>query len=125
MAAMPIEEMRKMEAEMEKHPTGAVRGTDLKNLKYHLMSPVAIRRYAEVMAEGAAKYGEYNWEKGFPISDLLDHTFEHLLKYLDGDRSEDHLGHALWNMCAAVHSEERWPELNKNLRPVVDDKQPG
>lgn len=108
-------------AEMEVHPTGAKRGTDLKNQKYFLMSPVAIRRYAEVMAEGAGKYGNYNWEKGFPISDLLDHALAHIFNFLDGDRSEDHLGHALWNICGAVHSEERWPELNTNLRPVTTE----
>lgn len=114
--------------EMETHKTGAVRGTDLKATKYFLMSPTAIRRYAEVMAEGAGKYGLYNWEKGFPISDLIDHTLAHIFSYLAGDRSEDHLGHALWNVCAAVHSEEHWPHLNTDLRPAInvpDNQVPG
>ena len=103
-------------------PTGARRGTDLGNVAYTLLPYEAIRRYAEVMAEGRDKYGEYNWEKGFAIRPLLEHAIEHIFKYLDGDRGEDHLGHALWNIGAAVTSEVRWPELNfgegAELRPV-------
>lgn len=45
-----------------------------------------------------------------------NHAIAHLYAYLSGDRSEDHLAHAAWNCLAACHSEELWPELNKNLR---------
>lgn len=95
--------------------TGAIRSTDADNERYDLISPTLMRRLAETCAEGAKKYGPYNWEKGFPISDLLNHALRHLYLYLSGDRQEDHLAHALWNVGAACHSEENWPELNKEL----------
>lgn len=96
--------------------TGAVRSTDVDSLAYELISPIGLRRVAETCEEGRKKYGEYNWEKGMPISDLLRHAIAHIYKYLFGDRSEDHLAHAAWNLLAACHSEEMWPILNVNLR---------
>jgi len=92
--------------------TGAVRSPDADGERFDLISPIALRRLAEVCAEGATKYGDFNWERGMPIADLLNHGLRHLSLYLGGNRDEDHLGHALWNVAAAIHSEELWPELN-------------
>lgn len=50
------------------------------------------------------------------IATLLNHALRHIYKYLSGDRTEDHLGHASWNLLGACHSEELWPHLNANLR---------
>lgn len=107
---------KRVEGENIAYSTGAVRSTDAENTRYDLISPVGLRRVAETCAEGAAKYGDYNWEKGMPISDLLNHGLRHLYLYLSGDRSEDHLAHAAWNVLGAMHSEECWPGLNQNLR---------
>lgn len=98
--------------------TGAVRSSDAEGARFDLVSPIGLRRVAEACNEGAAKYGDYNWEKGMPIGDLLNHAIQHLYKYLSGDRSEDHLGHAAWGCMAACHSEESWPQLNTGLRPL-------
>ena len=57
------------------------------------------------MAEGAAKYGDNNWERGFPINDILNHALAHVFKHLSGDRTEDHLGHAAANLLMAIHTE--------------------
>ena len=62
--------------------------------------------------EGAVKYDDFNWEHGFPVHDLLNHAIRHLLLDLQGDTTEDHLGHASWNLFAAIHSHELWPHLN-------------
>ena len=98
------------------YSSGAVRSADAEATAYTLISPVGLRRLAETCREGAAKYGDYNWEKGMPVRDMLEHGIRHVFKYLDGDRSEDHLAHAAWNLFGAMHSEERWPHLNENLR---------
>lgn len=99
--------------------SGAVRSGDTAGACFHLVSPVGLRRVAEACHEGAKKYSPYNWEKGMPLVDLLEHALQHIYHYLDGDRTDDHLGHAAWNLLAACHSEERWPELNEGtLRPV-------
>lgn len=108
--------------------TGAVRSKDANGTRFDLLSPIGLRRYAEAMAEGSEKYGDFNWEKGMPVHDLLNHCLRHLNLYLSGDRSEDHLGHAAWNIMAACHSEEKWPELNEShlrregcVPPVQDE----
>lgn len=95
-----------------KYSTGAVRSKDAEMERWDLISPIGLRRVAETCAEGAAKYSDFNWERGMPISDLLNHAIRHQFLYLSGDRSEDHLAHCAWNLLAAMHSEEMWPDLN-------------
>lgn len=99
---------------LHKFASGAVRSTDADAYRYDLVTPIGLRRVAEAYAEGAANpnYGDFNWEKGMPVHDLLNHALRHLYLYLSGDRTEDHLGHAAWNVMGACHSEELWPELN-------------
>lgn len=92
--------------------SGAVRSSDAAGTRYDLLSPIGLRRIAETAKEGADKYDDFNWEKGMPIHDLLNHAIKHIYQYLEGDRSEDHLAHAGWGLLAACHSEESWPELN-------------
>jgi len=95
-----------------KFGTGAVRSKDAEATRYDLISPIALAAVAETYAEGAAKYSDFNWEKGMPIHDLLNHGIRHIYLYLSGDRSEPHLAHAAWNLMASIHSEKCWPHLN-------------
>lgn len=95
-----------------KFGTGAVRSSDVEEFRYDLVSPIGLREVARACAEGASKYGDWNWEKGMPVHDLLNHVLAHVYQFLGGDRSEPHLGHAAWGLLAAIHSHELWPELN-------------
>jgi hypothetical protein len=92
--------------------TGAVRSGDRDGERWDLISPIGLRALAKTYAEGAAKRGAYNWENGMPAHDLLNHAIAHIYLFLGGDRTEDHLGHAAWNVLGAIHSLEVWPELN-------------
>ena len=114
---------------MTKHSTGAVRSNDADGERWDLISPIGLRRVAATCSEGANKYGDYNWERGFGIAVMLQHMIRHAYLYLAGDRTEDHLGHAAWNALGACHSEEMWPHLNGNLRgpgctPPVNAEEP-
>ena len=60
------------------------------------------------------KYGDRNWEKGQPISRFLDSALRHTCKHLQGERDEDHLVAAAWNIMCAVDTEER---INAGLLP--------
>jgi len=91
--------------------SGAVRGTDASGTRFDLISPVALEALAETYAEGAAKYGDNNWLKGIPTSDLLNHALRHLNMWQRGDTSEPHLAHAAWNVLAMIHFERTRPEL--------------
>jgi len=99
-----------MSTAVKEFETGAVRSTDADGERFDLLSPPAMRRLAAVCAEGAEKYSAHNWERGMPVTDLLNHGLRHLFLYLAGNRDEDHLGHALWNIAGAIHSEECSPE---------------
>lgn len=92
--------------------SGAVRSADADATRYDLISPIALEAWAKTCAEGAAKYGDFNWERGMPAHDLLNHALRHIYMFLGGDRSEDHLPHALWNVGAAIHSLAIWHDLN-------------
>ena len=96
----------------EKFGTGAVRSDAVEEFRYDLVSPIGLREVARACAEGAEKYGDWNWENGMPVHDLLNHAIAHVYAFLGGDRSEPHLGHAAWNLLSAIHSHELWPHLN-------------
>ena len=95
-----------------KFGTGARRSDTVEEFRYDLITPIGLREVARTCAEGAAKYDDYNWEKGMPVNDLLNHALAHVYQFLAGDRSEPHLPHAAWNMLAAIHSDTLWPHLN-------------
>lgn len=99
----------------KQYNTGAVRSGDCEDYRYDLISPIGLQSLAETYAEGVKKFGYCNWENGMPVCDLLNHAIAHIYKYLSGDRAENHLGHAAWNIIGAIHSEQLWPHLNENL----------
>jgi hypothetical protein len=97
---------------MENFTTGAKRAKPETERAWHLLSPIALRAVAEVYAYGAGRYGKYNWEKGIPASNLMDHALEHIFAWLAGESSEeDHLAHAAWGLLALLHMREAHPEL--------------
>jgi len=71
------------------------------------IDPFALERLAFRLEFGGEKYGNFrNWEKGQPMSWFLDSLERHINDYKKGDRSEDHLGAAIWNLFCMVHQEE-------------------
>ena len=107
-------DVRERDGETVQFSTGAVRSADAEATRYDLISPIGLEAVARTCAEGAARYGDWNWEKGMPVHDLLNHALRHINLYLAGDRSEPHLPHAAWGLLAAIHSEALWPHLNVN-----------
>jgi hypothetical protein len=97
--------------EIVRFDSGAARSADVESVRYDLITPVGLRRIAETYAEGSKKYGDRNWEKGVPASVMLNHVSAHINKYLDGDKTEDHLAHAAWGLMGLMHFEEKKPEM--------------
>lgn len=64
---------------------------------YHLIPRSFLEATAKAFSEGK-RYDEDspNWRRGGPRFALAayDHLIEHLHRWLDGDATEDHLGHA-------------------------------
>lgn len=91
----------------ESFPTGSVRDTRAGKGRYDLLPTRALRRVARHFEAGATKYGDRNWEGGMPICRYMDSGLRHAFNYLEGQRDEDHLAAAAWNILAALETEER------------------
>jgi hypothetical protein len=90
----------------EKFSTGSVRDTQEGKPRYHLISPLALRRLAIHMAKGAAKYGDRNWEKGQDTERTMESLMRHLEAVRRGDTDEDHEAALLFNVMSIVHTRE-------------------
>lgn len=90
---------------------------------YSQISHIALRMMAETQAEGNKKYGVGNWQIGLPLSNLISHAVEHLMKLVNADTSDgttidQHFGHALWNIEKAAHFYHTRPDLI-DILPLV------
>lgn len=88
-------------------PSGATRSSNSESSRYDLIPPGPLRRLAQRYGMGVASHGERNWEKGLPTSSTLNHLYEHLAKWRDGDREEDHLAAVAWGVFALMFFEEK------------------
>ena len=91
---------------------GATRN-DIGKARYDLLDPWAIQEIAEVYGEGAESHGDTNWLKGMPESVIWNHLERHINEYKKGDRSEPHLGKAIWGLMALIRYRENPPVLEK------------
>ena len=88
----------------------------------HLVPPSASHYLAEALADGAVKYGPYNWrESGISAMVYVGAAKRHLDAWLDGqDSAEDsevhHLAHAM--ACLAIILDAT------SVGTVVDDRPP-
>lgn len=86
--------------------SGAVRSGDAEQFAMQLVCPAGLLRLAATYKEGWVKYGKTNYTNGMPIDDILNHSLLHIYKYIQGDRTEDHLSHAAWGLFSAMHFED-------------------
>lgn len=102
---------------MIEFPSGAKR--DEVKPRYDLIESCALRRLAERCTLGAKKYGDYNWQKGLPPSDVFNHVIDHLLLYreklgvpdglhaIEGLKSDDDLAGAMWGIMVLMWQQEQ------------------
>lgn len=92
--------------------TGALRDRPEGKGMPSLVSPIGFMRLSKRCEYGHLKYGNgRNWEKGMPVSEFIDSALRHIMQYLNGDDSEDHLAASMWNIQCAMHMEEKMPEM--------------
>lgn len=99
--------------------TGAQRNDATGRGAFELLPPRTIRLLAEHFEKGADAHGGRNWEKGIPLSRILQSAMRHTFDYLKGDQSEDHSLSALWNWAVLIETRERIKE--GLLNPKLDD----
>ena len=71
-----------------------------------LISPFMLERLGAHMAKGAIKYAEWNWANGIPSSRCYESACRHMMMFAQGDRVEDHLSAAVFNLMVMIHNEE-------------------
>lgn len=64
--------------------------------------PYLILELSKHFEKGAEKYDERNWEKGIPVNRYIDSAIRHYLKYLDGQKDEDHFIAFIWNITCLI-----------------------
>jgi len=69
-----------------------------------LLPPKALLATAKVLEEGARKYAPNNWRR-IPREDHLNHLLVHVLAFLAGDQSDEHLAHAACRILFAMETE--------------------
>lgn len=105
--------------ERQEFPTGSVRDTRKGKGRFDLIPFYPLLRLAQHYENGAAKYGDRNWEKGQPLSRYLDSAIRHLLVANDGLEDEDHLSAAVWNIFGYIATKQ-WIAEGK-LPEALDD----
>lgn len=91
----------------EEFSTGSRRDTREGKGRFDLLPPAGLARLARHFEVGAKKYGDSNWKKGQPASRFMDSALRHAFKHLAGERDEDHLIAAVWNLLCLADQDER------------------
>jgi len=99
--------MIKDSGERRAFDTGAVRDMSEGKGRYDLLPWFGIEAVAQVMEEGASKYGERNWESGIPTGSFCDSATRHLAKFMRGEVDEPHLAQAAWNILCALETRRK------------------
>lgn len=100
---------------------------------YHKIPYCALRRLAARYLLGSDRYEKpgqkllfepSNWQNGDRafFTDAYNHVIEHLYRWADGDRSEDHLAAAAWGCFALIWAEEKgiFSDTPRQERPAAD-----
>lgn len=88
-----------MEKQKEEHGEDVAIKFDQNKVRMELLPPRPLRDIAEVLTEGARKYDDNNWRKGFDYSRVYGAMQRHLTDWYTGDTfdketSKNHLAHA-------------------------------
>src|ERR1039457_41594 len=84
--------------------SGMVRDTQAGKPRYDLIDRAFLKRWADLMARGAAKYGEENWRQATGEAELKRFkasALRHMFQWLDGDTTEDHAAAIAFNVSGA------------------------
>lgn len=86
-------------------------------IKKRYESPAdAVLELSKHFEDGAKKYGEYNWQKGLPLSSFVNSGVRHYLKWLRGDEDERHDRAFMWNIVCLIWTKKHRADCTKDER---------
>lgn len=96
--------------------SGMRRDTDEGKPRYDLIVPVGckdnmLKRWAELLGRGMAKYGYRNWENANSEEEMIRFkasAFRHFMQWISGEEDEDHAAAVLFNIQAAEYLKEKY-----------------
>lgn len=107
----------------EQFPTGMQRDTQAGKPRFDLVMPLGqpfeeqmLTRWAGLMARGAEKYDDRNWEQAATQAELdryLASGFRHFVQWLAGETDEDHAAAVFFNIAGAEYV--KWRMKNERL----------
>jgi hypothetical protein len=71
------------------------------DVRFDLIPASSILVISQILADGAVKYGLHHWQS-YDADDHLNHALNHIYQWLNGDRSENHLGNASCRLLFAL-----------------------
>lgn len=83
--------------------SGMKRDTQENKARYDLIEPLALERWAMLMARGAEKYGERNWELANSQEEanrFKASAWRHFVQWARGEEDEDHMAAVMFNLAA-------------------------
>lgn len=108
----------------ENFSSGSVRDDSTGKGRPELISPIFIKRLAQHLERGAARYKKRNWELGQNLERYMASLKRHTDQFLEGERGpnyEDHLAAIAFNVMGLIHTEEM---INRGLLPKELDDLP-
>ena len=107
--------------------SGMRRDIDDGKPRYDLIPTFMLRRWAELLARGAKKYGENNWQLAESEEELKRFkasAFRHFVQWMDGEEDEDHGAAVFFNIAAAEMVKDkldgRWEGKNPATIEIKD-----
>lgn len=85
--------------------------------RMHLIPGRWQKALAQVAGFGADKYGDWNWVKGIPVTELIDATERHIADFKDGidfdsESKLEHVLHAAMNLMMIYEMMRDKPEMD-------------
>ena len=106
------------------YSSNMVRDTDENKPRFDLLMPKIVpykdqplTRFAELMARGAQKYTERNWELAEGVEELerfKASALRHLLQWYNNEQDEDHMAAVMFNLTGAEYV--KWKLKNTNSK---------
>jgi len=95
--------------------SGMNRDNDGQKTRYDLLYIPMLKRWAELMARGADKYGERNWEKANSKEEMnrfKASAFRHFIQWFMDENDEDHGSAVFFNISGAELVKEKLKNEN-------------